>query len=98
MTLLEDLQINKGGLLRLKTQLYWYGGRGWDGEPGRICLILDAAAANDIRADFVSGAAEATAAAAEAAEAARTVQLLIDGAPRWIWVAEADVETIDEDR
>ena len=43
MTFLEQLQSHKGGLLRLKTELYWYGGRGYDRSPDRICLILDAA-------------------------------------------------------
>ena len=31
MTFLEALQSHRGGLVRIKTQLYWYGGRGWDG-------------------------------------------------------------------
>ena len=44
MTFLEELQAHTGGLLRLKTQLYWYGGRGPDGSPGQVCLLLDAAA------------------------------------------------------
>ena len=44
MTLLEGLQSHRGGLLRIKSELYWYGGRGFDGAPGRVCLILDAAA------------------------------------------------------
>jgi hypothetical protein len=42
MTLLDKLQAHKGGLLQLKTQLYWYGRGGWDNNPGRICLLLDA--------------------------------------------------------
>ena len=65
MTFLERLQAHKGGLLRLKTELYWYGGRGYDGSPDRICLILDAAAVT------TAAAAAAAATAAEAA-AART--------------------------
>ena len=44
MTFLEVLQSHKGGLLRIKSELYWYGGRGFDGYPGRVCLILDGAA------------------------------------------------------
>ena len=43
MTFLEMLQSHKGSLIRLKTELFWYGGRGWDKSPGRICLLLDAA-------------------------------------------------------
>ena len=92
MTLLERLQAHRGGLLRIKTQLFWYGGRGWDRVPGRICLILDVATA------YTAGvrAAEAAATAAEvAATPAATALLLIDGQPHWVWVAEADIELLD---
>ena len=85
MTFLEVLQSHKGGLLRLKSELYWYGGRGWDGAPGRICLLLDAG----------GGAAHAAAAVATAgAAAAAGALLLIDGAPHWVWVAQEDVEVL----
>ena len=46
MNLLETLQAHKGGLICLKTELYWYDRRSWDGTPGRICLILDATASD----------------------------------------------------
>ena len=32
MTLLEKLESHRGGLIRLPTQLFWYG-RGWDNTP-----------------------------------------------------------------
>lgn len=48
MTFLKQIQAHKCGLIRLKTGLYWYD-RGYDGHPGRICLVLDAA--EDVRAD-----------------------------------------------
>ena len=44
MALLDKLQAHRGGLLQLKTQLYWYGRGGWDNNPGRICLLLDTSA------------------------------------------------------
>ena len=83
MTFLEQIQAHTGGLVRLKTQLYWYGGPGYDNNPGRICLILDA-----------TTAARRSAAARTAAAHVRssTTLLLIDGSPQWIWIAEADVE------
>lgn len=37
----EQLQAHVGGLVRLHTNLYWYGGRGYDASSGRICLLLD---------------------------------------------------------
>jgi len=88
---LQRLQAHKGGLLCLKAELYWYGGRGRDGTPGRICLILDAA----IIASAPASATTATAAYyASAAAAATAALLLIDGSPQWIWVVEADVELL----
>ena len=73
MTFLETLQSRKGGLLRLKSELYWHDGRGYDGSPGRICLILDAssaAAAHDAHADTRS---------AETRQWSVGVYLLLDG-------------------
>ena len=94
MTLLERLQAHKGGLIQIKTQLFWYGGRGWDGSPGRICLVLGTAPGAGYAGDAAPAAAEAAATAASDGAAL----LLIDGRLRWIWVAEADVELIDEAR
>ncbi len=91
MTLFDNLQFHKGALLRLKTQLFWHGGRGWDKNPGRICLILGAA-------DTTVGGGVVVLAAGAAACAARRVaaHLLIDGSPQGVWVTEEDVEVIDE--
>jgi hypothetical protein len=87
MTFLEQLQAHKGGLIQLKSQLYWYGGRGYDGNPGRVCLILDAASA--------APAAPAPAAAARACQVAAAVAyLLLDGSPQWVWVAKEDMELL----
>jgi hypothetical protein len=82
MTFLEELTAHKGGLIRLKGELYWYGGRGWDGCPGRICLLMDSAPA---------------AAAARAGRRALTdtaTLLLIDGRPHWVWVGADDLELL----
>jgi len=94
MTFLDKLQSHKGGLIRLKTQLFWYGGRGWDNAPGRICLILDATAA---------GREAAMTACAECNDLDTTIRpdaahLLIDGQPAWIWVAEQDIELLVNDQ
>ena len=89
MTLLEQLQAHKGGLIQLKTQLYWYDGRGYDGTSGRICLILDATAS--------AASAAATADKLRTATAAAAAFLLIDGQPQWIWVAKEDVELLVND-
>jgi hypothetical protein len=95
LTLLENLQAHRGGLLRLKTEIFWYGNRGWDRNPGRVCLILDAASA-----DTATPAAAAHAAAFPDDEASTgaAALLLVDGSPQWIWLAEVDVEVLDEAR
>jgi len=101
MTFLEQLQAHKGGLIQLKTQLYWYvGGRGYDNTPGRICLILDAttAAAPKPAAALVAAPTLAPLLSAVLGTATATAFLLVDGSPHWVWVAEQDVEVIYETR
>jgi len=87
MTFLQRLQAHKGGLIRLKTQLYWRWSRG-DNNPGRICLILDAA-----RKSAVDGAADGAHRSATPADYV-AAHLLIDGQSAWIWVTELDVELL----
>lgn len=86
MTFLEQLQAHKGGLIQLKSQLYWYGGRGYDGNPGRVCLILDSASAATV------AGAKPTARACSIAGA--VAYLLLDGSPQWVWVAKEDMELL----
>ena len=87
MTLLEQLQSHAGGLVKIKTRLFWHGGRGWDGTPDRICLILDAASTPD-------PTAAADTDAVDDGRPAAAALLLIDGAPHWVWVAQEDVEVL----
>ena len=84
MTLLRTLRAHKGGLIRLKEELFWRG-RGLDGSPGRICLVLDAAGL------LVHHAA---ATAISSGSGAAAALLLIDGCPHWVWVAPEDVEIL----
>jgi hypothetical protein len=90
MTLLQQLQAHKGGLIHLKTQLYWYG-VGYDKNPGRVCLVLD------IDTTETAAATGTTAAATAAARGVASTLLLIDGSPQWIWIDEEDVEIMLED-
>ena len=86
MTFLEKLQSRKGGLIRLKTQLCWYDGQGWDNNPGRICILLDATAVLHASiAAYTSGATTEVA------------LLLIDGSPQWVWVDEQDIDLLVND-
>jgi hypothetical protein len=90
MTFLEELTAHKGGLLLLKTQLYWYGGRGWDGVLDRVCLLMDAGTALRPRAVVAAERARS----APAASATAPAHLLIDGCLHWVWVSRADVELL----
>jgi hypothetical protein len=96
MTFLEQFQAHKGGLLRIKTQLYWYGTGRHDGNPGRVCLILDAARLPVSDARDIEAAGAANAYAESHGEKVNSVDafLLVDGVPRWIWLSEADVELL----
>jgi hypothetical protein len=86
MTFLEALRSHKGGLVRIKSQLYWYG-RGWDGVHDRVCLLLNAAASPPSR---VLAAARQYTNWGDGPAAL----LLVDGAPHWVWVAPANVELL----
>ena len=94
MTLLERLQAHKGGLIKLKTQRYWYkNGRGWDGNPDRICLLLDAAD-NWVPVEPFDVADTATTRAGISAGACKAAYLLIDGSHHWVCMVQEDVELI----
>jgi hypothetical protein len=95
MTFLNNLQSHKGGLIKLKTQLCWNDGRGWDNNPGRICLLLDAEA--DLDAARAAADAAGVRAAAGVGAAAVDALLLIEGQPQWIWVTEQDIDLLVND-
>ncbi len=80
MTLLEDLTAHKGGLIRVKGGLYWYGDRGWDRITDRTVLLMDSARTYD--------------GAPDAPDALTAACLLIDGRPHWVWIAPEDVELL----
>lgn len=88
MTFAEQFQNHKCGLVRLRSQLYWYDSNSYDNTPGRVCLLLDVA--------VESPGAAATATGAHVGDAAgdAATLLLIDGQLRWVWVSKGDVELI----
>jgi hypothetical protein len=88
MTFLEALQAHKGGLVRIKSDLFWYGGRGWDGVHDRVCLLLDAAHAPTA----YPGSSATGRSGARGGRPA--VLLLVDGAPHWVWVGADDLELL----
>ena len=94
MTLLDRLHTHKGGLVQIKSELFWYDGRGWDGVPGRIGLVLDARPAGAVS---TTTAATPTAAVAMSLVTVAVALLLVDGAPHWVWVVAKDIELLDGD-
>lgn len=92
MEFLERLQRHIGGLLHLRTELFWYDSRGWDNNSGRICLLLDVITAD---ADTILEPTARTKAVRGAGREATSVAfLLIEGKPQWIWVTEQDVDLL----
>jgi len=94
MVLLEQLRIHVGGLVLLKTELFWYGGRGWDGITDRTVLLMDACAHVAPAARSVQGAAMGLFDTTSAAALAAGILLLIDGCPHWVWVSADDLELL----
>jgi hypothetical protein len=93
MTFLEELTAHKSGLIRLKGELFWYGGRGWDGTRGRVCLLMDSALTYDgAPAAPTARTRYADVDADDFGDAAAC--LLIDGRPHWVWIDPADVELL----
>lgn len=93
MDFLQALKAHKGRLILIKSNLFWHGGRGWDNSLGRIYLVLDASAAAE-GIDALGGIALFARVAPSTPPVAAAVLLLIDGAPHWVWVGQADVELI----
>ena len=90
MTFFQHLQSHKGGLIRLKTELGWYNLDGWDGNPGRVCILLDTDDCDDYDSDVVA----TTRNVKDDNLVTYTACLLIDGIPQWIWLSEAAVEIL----
>ena len=89
MTFLKTLKENRGGLLRLKTGLFWYCNGEWDGIYDRICIILDAVTCLEYpEVSAYTGVPDRYSSSRWMIAAL----LLIDGSPKWVWVDQQDVE------
>ena len=93
MNFLETLRAHKGGLIRLKGGLFWYGGRGWDGVHDRICLLMDSVLTYD-GAPAVPAARTPYADTDDDGYGDAAACLLINGRPHWVWIDPADVELL----
>ena len=82
----EELRACIGCLIRIKTELFWYDSRHWDGVSGRFCILLGVGSLLDDKADARGrhlGYDEVS------------LQLLLDGRPRWIILGEKSFEVVE---
>ena len=93
MTFLNKLKAHLGGLVRIKTELYWYeiARYGPDGVPGRIYLLVDAQ--EQISPDLLSATTIATIALPLVAPV--SILILVDGIPKWVWTWDEVLDLID---
>ena len=86
---IEELRTHVGRLIRIKTELYWNegGGRGWDGVPERLCILLDVADRRYVRPVWVASDGYGRL-------ANRCLYLLIDEKPQWIALKKESFEFV----
>ena len=90
MTFLERLQAHKGSLICLKTGLRWRQTLGGGDKHPRVCLLLDVEVTSLGLGHRHAGWTHSVLASTGCS--VTKVYLLIDGVPKWIWVAEEDIE------
>jgi hypothetical protein len=99
MMFFDQLKAHIGGLVRLKTDLYWYDSSSWDRVKDRMCLLLDVGEV--MVHPFPRGHPalrnlDATGHVPHPDELipGEAVLLLIDGSCKRIWISKRDVELI----
>ena len=94
VTFIEQLRDHVGGLIRLKTEIYWTGS-GYDARPGRTCLLLDVATlAAQLHVASTDGAITAARNNSVAGSLSGVALLLIEGSPHWVWLVKEDMELL----
>ena len=92
MTFFDKLKAHVGGLVLIKTQLYWYKIGKWN-DAERVHILLDAL---DPYADpYDEPEAMAGSTPARGLDLRVAVLLFIDDAPKWVWVYSGAVELIE---
>ena len=94
MTFLSKLKAHIGGLIRIKTQLYWYKTGKWN-DAESVYLLLDAIDTSyaTITDDSVQPSATTRSHHDPLLDAA--VLLFIDGAPAWVWLYQNTAEIVE---
>jgi hypothetical protein len=87
MNFFNKLKAHIGGLICLKTQLYWYNLCDWDGAEERVCLLLDIATSSTRDSAYAL-------AASTKGQGTVVALLFIDGSPKWVLLSKEAVEFI----
>ena len=90
MTFFGNLKAHEGGLIRIKTELYWRGPGIWDGVPERLCVLLGVGTSISYSA-CPGSASDAT----DRRGNDCYLHLLIDGRPAWIGLNKQSFEVIE---
>ena len=91
MTFINKLKAHIGGLIHIKSQLYWYRTGKWDGVHESTYLLLDIVdPAEDVMGDIFSAATTI----ALGPDPRTAVLLFIDGTPKWVWIYSGAVELL----
>ena len=91
MTFINKLKAHIGGLIHIKTPLYWYSAGKWDGAHESVHLLLDVLDPDeDVMGDISPEATNRTHSLHEPA----VVLLFIDGAPKWVLINNGAVELL----
>lgn len=95
MTFIKQLHSHIGGLIRLKSQIYWYNSASCDGVEERVCLLLD------ITEEYSAPSGNLPDAEIYDSrypnldyDPSIIALLLVDASPTWVWVYEDAVEFI----
>ena len=88
-----ELQDHISGLIRIKTQIYWYSNDKWDETHERHYILLDVKNVNDF--SFVDDAVTFTPSLNPLSDQDNVVlHLLVNGSPKFVLTNEKDIEVV----
>ena len=92
MTFIDKLKAHIGGLVHIKSQLYWYRAGKWDEAHESVHLLLDVLDPDeDVMGDISPEAHTRIGSLHERVD----VLLFIDGTPKWVLIYSGAVELIE---
>ena len=92
MTFLDKLKSHVGGLIRIKTELFWYKDRDYDNISNLICLLVDVNTNFDEPPDLIVATWLRD---RQGLGSGAVALVMIDADLQLIWVNNDDVEFIE---